>query len=296
MRRLAPLAVALTLVVVSSCSNSSESEPAPAIPPKKTLDFGIYWPPQDPGDPAGPIGEPLLRGKLSLWETTLDSFKLTIELARPADEEHREIWNNRLAYREYDWMGRVRVWDADKKWLWPNVPYLLRAHGRNRVERYGGVDPGKDADNDFAAVLIRAYDETGQVELVATQGAPLVSAEWHPVGMDNVDRQSIVHTARSDEFTLPLGSLEVQQCRLGVWLIYADFMGSPSPETWPKKLEWAGGILAYFEIDWNTNANGKCYLSMEQKTPPSDTGFDWEEWIGPHDGDEQERAVARLAW
>jgi len=249
MRRLAPIAVALTLVVVSSCSNSPESEPAPAIPPKKTLDFGIYWPPQDPADPAGPIGEPLLHGELLLHEAAPDSYKLTIELARSADEEHREIWNNRLAYREYDWMGRVRVWDVDKKWLWPNVPYLLRAHGRSRVDRYGGVDPGKDADNDFAAVLIRAYDQTGQVELAATEEAPLVSAEWHPVGMENVDRQSVVHTARSDEFTLLLGSLEAQQGWLGVWLIYADFMGSPSPATWPKKLD---GPVGFWRISRST--------------------------------------------
>ncbi len=40
-------------------------------------------------------------------------------------------------------------------------------HGKARFERYGGVDPGKGVDNDFAAVLIRAYDATGEVERAA---------------------------------------------------------------------------------------------------------------------------------
>ena len=96
------------------------------------------------------------------------------------------------------------LWDVDEKWLWPNLPYLLRVRGQNRIERYGGVDPGKDEDNDFAAVLIRAYDATGEVEKAATKLAPLVSAEWYPVGVEDVDRQTIVHAARSDDFILPL--------------------------------------------------------------------------------------------
>ena len=58
-------------------------------------------------------------------------------------------------------MRYVRVWDKDNRWLWPNLPYLLRLHGTERVERYGGVDPGKGVDNDFAAVLMRKYDESG---------------------------------------------------------------------------------------------------------------------------------------
>ncbi len=298
MRRLTPLAVVLLLVVGPGCPNSEEQAPAPVTaPPKEVLDFGVYWPPQDPADPAGPIGEPFLLGKLHLHDTEQDSLTLAIDLTRPHDEEDRETWNTRLAYQQYDWMQRLRVWDVDEKWLWPNLPYLLRAHGRARFERYGGIDPSRGVDNDFAGLLIRAYDATGTNELAATMEAPLVSAEWHPVGVTDVDRQTIVHTARSDEFTLPLdnGDDEMQQGRFGVWLIYADFMGAPAPSTWPKDLEWRGGVLAYFEIDWTVKAAGKCDVTVEQKTPPSDTGFDWEAWIGPNDGDEKERAVARLS-
>ena len=46
-------------------------------------------------------------------------------------------------FPQYDWMQYVRVWDADHRWLWPNLPYLLRLHGIERVERYGGIDPGE---------------------------------------------------------------------------------------------------------------------------------------------------------
>ena len=264
------------------------------------LDFGVYWPPQDPADPAGPAGEPLLHGKLCLQHAegtdAQGLFTLWIELARPADEQHREIWNSRLAYREFDWMRRVRVWDVDEKWLWPNVPYLLRAHGKERIERYGGIDPGKGVDNDFAAVLIRAYDATGSAELPATQEAPLVSGEWHPMGVENANRQTIVHSARSDRFLLPIEDADTGPGWFGIWLVYADFMSAPPPATWPKKLEWAGGILAYFEIRRDVNSGGECQFSMEQKTPPGGTGFDWQKWVGPRDGAEKERAVARLSF
>ena len=52
-------------------------------------------------------------------------------------------------------MKAVRVWDARNQWLWPNLAYLLKLSGLERVERYGGVDPEKGVDNDFSALLIR---------------------------------------------------------------------------------------------------------------------------------------------
>ncbi len=302
MRLLESFAVIFLSAPIWGCGNSPVPTPEPVPAPENVLDFGVYWPPQDPADPAGPVGEPLLRGKLCLQRGDLpdtpdvqNAFTLWIELTRPGDDEHREIWNSRLAYRELDWMSRVRVWDADKMWLWPNVPYLLRAHGKHRTERYGGIDPGKGVDNDFAAVLIRAYDGTGTIQSPVTQDTPLVSAEWHPVGVKDVDRETIVHSARSDSFVLPIGNAEPPSGRFGVWLVYADFMGAPSPTTWPKKLEWAGGILAYFEIDWDLDVGGECQFHMKQTTPPADTGFDWEKWIGPTDGDETKRAAAKLS-
>ena len=87
----------------------------------------------------------------------------------------------------------------------------------------------------------------------------------------------------------------MQQGRFRVWLIYADFMGAPTPRIWPKKMEWSGGILAYFEIDWSVDPSGERQSSVRQKTPDSDTGFDWAAWVGPPDADNQERAVARLS-
>ena len=283
--------------VFAGCGPAAEPAPAPPPPPLQVLDFGLYWPPQDPAEP--PVGEPILLGNLFLREKETPNkprvLTVSIDLTRASDEDHREMWNDRLAFRQHDWMSRVRVWDADEKWLWPNVPYLLRVHGKNRVERYGGIDPGKGVDNDFAAVLIRAYDPSGTEESASTRNTPLVSAEWYPVGVERVDGRSIVHSARSDTFTLTAAGGEPRQGRFAVWLIYADFMGSPAPLTWPKKLEWAGGILAYFEIDWSISPGGVFHVKTQQKTPPGDTGFDWQAWIGPSDGDPAARAVARLA-
>jgi hypothetical protein len=149
------------------------------------------------------------------------------------------------------------------------------------VERYGGVDPGKGVDNDFAAVLIRKYDESGTREDEVTQRGPLVAAEWYPVGVSGpVDRQTVVHTARSDEFTLHLGGTEGKaRGKAAVWLIYGDFMGAKLPEAWPKALEFAGGILAYFEVQWDLNAGPGRQISLRQVVPKRSTGFDWERWV-----------------
>jgi hypothetical protein len=102
-------------------------------------------------------------------------------------------------------MRYVRVWDVDQRWLWPNLSYLLRLHGTERVERYGGVDPGKGVDKDLAAVLIREFGASGRNESEGTKGAPLVAAEWYPAGAAVTDKQTVVHAAQSDEFTLHLG-------------------------------------------------------------------------------------------
>jgi hypothetical protein len=199
-----------------------------------------------------------------------------------------------LAFSEYDWMRYVRVWDADLRWLWPNLPYLLRMHGRERVDRYGGVDPGKGVDNDFAAVLIRKYDVKGERESEDTRNSPLVSAEWYPAGPTNVNKQTIVHIAQSDEFTLHLGRSAGTHGLAGVWLIYADFMGAKLPATWPKEPEFAGGILAYFEIDWRTNLSGGFEINIQQRTPRYATRFNWEQWMEKTRASADSQATAKL--
>jgi hypothetical protein len=217
-------------------------------------------------------------------------------LVRASDEAGREFWNSRLAFSEYDWMRYVRVWDADNRWLWPNLAYLLRLHGIERVERYGGVDPGKGVDDDFAGVLIRKYDASGRNEDEATRRAPLVAAEWYPVGVSTVvDKHTVVQTAESDEFTLHLGRAdEPGQGQAAIWLIYADFMGTKVPETWPKALESTGGILAYFEAPWDLKAQPGHEIVLRQVVPRQSTGFDWEAWANRTRAARDSRMTAKL--
>jgi hypothetical protein len=180
-------------------------------------------------------------------------------------------------------MAKVRVWDRDQKWLWPNLPYLLRAHGKERVERYGGVDPGKGIDNDFAAVLIRPLQQvsSGTKKLEPSPSAqPLVSAEWYPADVQHVNKNSVVHVARSDEFRVRLRSEnhQLRSARLGIWLIYADFLGARMPRDWPSKGEYDGGILAYFEVSWQASPVSELRFDIKHLVPATDTGFDWELW------------------
>jgi hypothetical protein len=166
------------------------------------VEFGVQWPPDAPG-------KSLLRGMVTAVTTNLATgaclAKITVTLTRPQDDASREFWNKRLAFPQYAWMKEVRVWDAQRRWLWPNLSCLLRLHGIERIERYGGVDPGKGVDNDFAAVLLRKCGAGGEAESVETKQRPLVSAEWHPVGgRGETSLETIVHSARSDECKLHL--------------------------------------------------------------------------------------------
>lgn len=247
------------------------------------MEFGVYWPPQDPAAGTGPKTRALLDGAMTLHLENQAAVgwvaSIRIVLSRAEDEAGREFWNSRLAFPEYDWMSYVRVWDVDRRWLWPNLAYLLRLHGNERVDRYGGVDPGKGIDNDFAAVLIRKYDGSGQTESEETRKAPLVSAEWHAAEGLKVDRQTVVHTAQSDQFTLHIGRPgEKNSGRAGIWLIYADFLGAPPPTGWPKEPEYAGGILAFFEVRWTKTATGRPEIRIVQTAPRRATGFDWQRW------------------
>jgi hypothetical protein len=215
-------------------------------------------------------------------------------LTRTSTESARQFWNSRLAFRDISWMESVRVWDKDEQWLWPNLPYLLRLPGQERVERYGGVDPGKRVDNDFAAVLIRKYREDAVTEMPDTQTAPLVSAEWHAVGAGKTDLHTVVHNAVSDTFELHLGGPnQPDRGHIKVWLIYADFLGSRPPGTWPDEPEWAGGILAYFEIDWLQSPDGVRRGTVQPKRPTQSTRFDWKSWV--EESPAESGAMARLS-
>lgn len=282
------LICAFSVVALNRCDRDT-SDVRPEVS-GVSAKFGVYWPPWDLKHLLNASGEPLLHGELSVFEVETgesNAFGLHVTLVRPHGERDRIRWNKKLAFPEYSWMAKVRVWDRKREWLWPNLPYLLRAHGEERVGRYGGVDPGKGIDNDFAAVLIRPleHEPPGTEKQEPEQLArPLVSAEWHSVDTGTIHRRSVVHIARSDEFILRLlpGSSQSESGTLGVWLIYADFLGEVTPKSWPKNDEWDGGILAYFEVSWQRSADGDFEFEIEHLVPPTDTGFDWAGWsTGP---------------
>lgn len=280
------------LVFVVACCGCTKHSTDVATPNRVADDgeFEVFWPPRQLERRSSGAGHPLLLGTLSVSESETDAsnaFQLEFTLRRPSDDEGRVRWNKNLAFPEYSWMSKVRVWDRDRQWLWPNLAYLLRAHGEERVERYGGIDPGKGVDNDFAAVLVRSLKSERRngasigESIVGVQGErPLVSAEWYSVDGADSDGKTVAHVARSDTFEfhlLPHGAGDPSGV-FGVWLIYADFLEADTPRGWPVEKEYAGGILAYFEVQWRRNSDGQFSFDIEQLTPTSATGFHWAGW------------------
>lgn len=246
-------------------------------------DFEIYWPPIALESKSTSGRVPLLRGDISFKELRTTgqsgSLEIVVTITRPSDEAAREFWNSQLAFSDVPWMDQVRVWDSNSLWQWPNLPFLLRRHGQERIERYGGIDPDKLVDNDFAAVLIRSYDVLGKTESSATLNSPLVAAEWFGNSAGKNDIHTLVHVARSESFKVQVGTTEENNSgMLKLWIIYADFLGSRPSTKWPREPEWAGGLLTYCEITWEKPPGQSCRGSVGFLTPPSGTGFDWERW------------------
>ncbi len=291
----------LVAVMLFGCGSSQSAE-VPQVDANafsRKISFDVHWPLLNPEEKVARQKMALLQGQVTtrLVEATDGTLllKIVVSLTRPSDEAHRQFWNSSLAFPEYDWMRHVRVWDAQHQWLWPNLAYLLRAHGTERVERYGGWDPGHRVDNDFAAVLVRKYDAAG-VESAGTKDKPLVSAEWHPEGLAKVDGQSLAHTARSDEFVVRLGEKRTPgKGEIRLWLIYADFLRAPVPRGWPKQPEFDGGILAFFRVDWLNQPGQRCQFGITQGMPPENTRFDWKQWMNRPTKDSEVEASPRLA-
>lgn len=162
----------------------------------RTHKFDIFWPPIDPEAARTGVRRPLLHGNIAIEDAIATgddcALDITVTITRPSTESDREFWNSQLEFANLPWMDEVRVWDSAAKWQWPNLPFLLRRSGIERVDRYGGVDPGKRVDNDFAAVIVRKFDAEG-IESRSTQDAPLVSAAWR---RRPGDRRSLVNAHR----------------------------------------------------------------------------------------------------
>lgn len=281
---LGTLFIACASMIICGCSRQPQRDESRFSEPlaRTKHEFDIHWPPIAPNGKTASTNPPLLRGDVSIKESSSSgqscTLEITVTIRRPVDESERKFWNSQLAFADVPWMDEVRVWDSEQKWQWPNLPFLLRRHGQERVERYGGIDPGKLVDNDFAAVLIRKFDADSKVESQDTEATPLVSAEWQG-GEPGTDIHSLVHIAKSETFVVHIARGDKQAFgTLKLWLIYADFLGSRPPRSWPKEREWAGGILTYCEIDWRKLSGEPCRGTVSFKTPPASTGFEWQNW------------------
>ena len=295
------------LVVALLCcvSCSSESQQSYSIEGDAEFDrpavaqpFDVYWPLIDPMVAQPAATRRLLAGQLTVLADNVDQadprLGIRLSLLRDDDEESRRYWNSALEYREYNWMKRVRVWDTGRRWLYPNLSFLFKLHGVDRLDRYGGWDKGHAVDNDFGAVLIRSFDSTGRTESASTADKPLVSAAWHAGTDSESTRRTVVHRADSDTFVVHL--LDVPPpCRgqVKVWFVYGDFMNHPVPDTWPAEPDSDGGSLAYFQIDWQCEPGAPIDLQIAQQTPEA-TRFDWRRWVGRSDEETMPTGRARL--
>lgn len=296
-----PLAVCAVLVLIRACGVACADETAADENGSvSNLPFSISWPLTAAAERKDSSRLPLLRGtihtRLAESGSAQETLKIRVSLERPDSEEQRGFWNSTLAYPQYSWMSAVRVWDKDQRWLWPNLPYLLCPFGTQGFDRYGGWDPGKHVDNDFAAVLIRKYDYAGVAESDVTRTNPLVSAEWRAEGIDDGDAYTVIHKAKSDEFVVTLGRRETSASgQVRVWLIYGDFLHSQVPRGWPKEPEFSGGILAFFKVLWQNDPASGCRFTVLDDVPPGGTRFDWRAWINRPTADRPVEATPRLS-
>ena len=105
-----------------------------------------------------------------------------------------------------------------------------------------------------------------------------------------------MHVAHSDAFVLHPGcDTGSDSGQFKVWLIYADFLKAKAPLTWPTTGEWAGGILAHFEVDWSVSPEQGCRGMVRQKRPSCSTGFDWAHWVVRRPGSDGSEAATRLS-
>lgn len=253
----------------------------------RATEFYVNWPLDDPAKGDRPARY-LLKGKLRVRPEELGTANarlvISLTLRRPHDEQARKFWNTHTLFPQYGWMGRLRVWDERREWLWPNVAYLFKLDGRDRDQRYGGWDSGHNADNDFGAVLIRKYDAAGAGEHPDTKDAgPLVSANWHTPGVKDAGKHTVVHFIKSDDFTIHLpDKAGAAKGVLKVWFVYGDFMRAPVPKGWPRQKEFDGAAIAFFRVAWGYQPGRPLDLAITHKTPEP-TGFDWPYWVGRED-------------
>ena len=291
---------------------SPKTKPAPYVPKPVRISqagavgFDINWPPR-PLQRRTRTRRSLLTGRLDIRGdiSREDDPKILIKLTltRPhGSETDRDFWNAQTEFRQYrNWMPYVRGRDAaGRQWLWPNLAYLFRARGYDRIDRYGGWDKGHSNDNDFGGVLIRKLNDSGS----AHSAPPLVSADWRSVAAKDTMHTDVVHAAESDTFTLhPDTSVRAEAGTAKLWFVYGDFMTWRPPWKYAAgpmkrrllKKEYDGGIIAQFKITWRRCPRRPFKFTITQEIPTDDTHFNWRKWINRKANWDTPKAEPRLS-
>ncbi len=215
-----------------------------------------------------------------------DTIRVRPRMKRPNSEKFRASWNSEMMTTvPEDWerdyftrnLTRDEYYDLDDQtgvWFYPNLSEVLSATG----PRYGGYDPYKEVDNDFAAILIHHYGADGTLRTSASN--PLISAKWHSVDVTNAGSYDNSHVAGSEQFLLTpnkCGGYYV------IAMMYADMMGFGSgPRCGPtaKDSNAAGQYLVVVKMEYEKNptVDGYNIKIKDISVPDEFLSFDWDVW------------------
>jgi RHS repeat-associated protein len=191
------------------------------------------------------------------------------EESRERQAEYKEELNKWRS--DFDEWANPFTTKGGKVVLWPCLPALFNAKG----VRYGGWDPAKRIDNDFAAVVIQKYDHLGK-----KIGVPLISAQWYAdeARKGNLDKSKEVYTAISDEFDMHVSDGENGYIK--IWLVYGDIGGNTKVAETSR-----GGTIAEYQITYSYlrgslfSSVGKVFVHLNHSEKASETGIDWDQWL-----------------
>lgn len=178
------------------------------------------------------------------------------------------MWNSSEQQVPNEW--NREAWESDSegnRWLWPDLAKLLNGD-------YGGFDPVKRVDNDYAIVIVRHYDAEGN-----EVGQPQASRRWHTIGNPSGE---VSHVAGVEEFCI-WPPCSTTAGRVQVWVVMCDTWGEPlypgSPLEGPEDAygERGGSTIAYSELHYRRDPRNGLKWSISSRTsgiPPTMYDYD----------------------